>query len=65
MTPNGIVANEVDRDIDFKLQSFYNIHFRTNTLWKIMTYLVPTGMPTGMSYLVALQFFYKVGFDIK
>ena len=53
----GVVANVLDCDIEvseFKLQSRYFVHFRTNNLGKSMNPLISP----------ALLFFYKDGFGI-
>ena len=44
---------------EFKFQSFYYIHFQTNTLEK------GSEPPTAMGKIVSLQFFNKDGFGIK
>ena len=46
---------------EFELQSHYYVHFRTNTLWKVMNPLI---LP-AMGYIVPLLFIYKDGFGIK
>ena len=42
--PHGLVTNMLDCDIvvsEFEVQSRYNVHFRTNTLRKVMNPLIP------------------------
>ena len=46
---------------EFEFQSRYNVHFRTNTLGKLINSLIPP----DMDKIVPLLFFYKDGFGIR
>ena len=45
----------------FKLQSCYYVHFRTDTLGKVLNPLIPL----AMCEIISLQFYYNDGFSIK
>ena len=61
--PRDVVTNERFRNVgksEFDIQSGYYVHFRTNTLWKIMKHFIPPAIGQIMTLL-----FYKKGFSIK
>ena len=54
--PRSLVANVLDNDIivsEFEPQLYYCVHFRTNTLVKVMKLLISP----GMDWIVLLMFF--------
>ena len=56
------MVNIVDIVInEFELHSRLYVHFRTNNLEKVIKSLITL----AVGYIVQLQFYHKVGFDIK
>ena len=61
-----MVANELDYDIgvrEFKLQSWYYIHFQTNTLSKSINLLIPTlnyGLNSTTTVLLQGQLWHEI-----
>ena len=64
VSPLGVIVKALDCDLnvsEFELQSFFYVHFRTNTLEKSMNLLIPA----VSDKIVLLLFSFKDGFDIK
>ena len=62
--PRGVMVKAMDFGIvvcEFKLQSFYYVHFRANTLGKGMKPLILS----AMGQIAPLLFFFENGFGIK